>query len=80
MDLFVKALKEKFGDRIDKIILFGSVARGEDREDSDIDVLIITNYDSFKIQRLVSDIVVDILLRTGVYISVKVYLMKNIIF
>ena len=67
-DLFVKALKEKFGDSIDRVILFGSVARGEDREDSDIDVLIITDYDSFKMQRSVSDIVVDTLPRTGVYI------------
>ncbi len=72
LKLFIKILKEKYGDKIDKIILFGSVARGEDKEDSDVDVLLITNYDSFKMQRLVSDIVVDILLRTGVYISVKV--------
>ena len=27
-------------DKINKIILFGSVARGEDRKDSDIDILI----------------------------------------
>ena len=72
LDLFVKTLKEKFRDKIDRIILFGSVARGEDKESSDIDVLLITNYDSFKMQRLVSDIVVDILLKTGVYVSVKV--------
>ena len=72
LELFVKALKERYSDKIDRIILFGSVARGEDKEYSDIDVLLITNDDSFKMQRLVSDIVVDILLRTGVYVSVKV--------
>ena len=27
-----------------KIILFGSVARGDDNDDSDIDILIISNY------------------------------------
>jgi predicted nucleotidyltransferase len=27
-----------------KIILFGSVARGDDTEDSDIDILIISDY------------------------------------
>jgi len=70
--MFVKALKEKYGDRVERIILFGSVARKEDREDSDIDVLVITNYDSFKMQKLVSDIVVDILLKTGAYVSAKV--------
>ncbi len=72
IELFVKTLKKRYGNKIDRIILFGSVARGEDREDSDIDILLVTNYDSFKMQRLVSDIVVDILLKTGVYVSVKV--------
>ena len=67
--LFVKSLKEKYREKVEKIVLFGSVARGEDTEDSDVDVLIITSYDSFKMQRLVSEIVVNILLKTGVYIS-----------
>jgi predicted nucleotidyltransferase len=31
-------------DRIVRIILFGSVARGDDSEDSDIDILIISNH------------------------------------
>ena len=31
-------------DKIEKIILFGSVARGDDYEDSDIDILIVSNY------------------------------------
>ena len=31
-------------DNIIKIILFGSVARGEDNEESDIDILIVSNY------------------------------------
>ena len=30
---------------IDTIILYGSVARGEDNEDSDIDILIISDYE-----------------------------------
>ena len=31
-------------DKIVKIILFGSVARGDDTDDSDIDILIISDY------------------------------------
>lgn len=31
-------------DKIIKIILFGSVARGDDTEDSDIDILIVSDY------------------------------------
>ena len=69
---FVDELKKNYKEKIVKIILYGSVARGEDREDSDIDVLIITNYDSFKMQKLVSDVVIKILLEYGIYISAKV--------
>lgn len=57
-----------------KIILFGSVARGEDNENSDIDVLIITNKKSDKniIVDEVYDKVVDVLVKTGEHISVKI--------
>ena len=72
LELFVKTLKEKYSDKVMEIILFGSVARGEDKEYSDIDLLIITNYDSFKMQKLVSEVVVEVLLKTGVYVSAKV--------
>ena len=41
VEYFVKLLKERFGGRIKKVILFGSVARGDAEEDSDIDVLVI---------------------------------------
>jgi len=37
-----------------------------------VDILIIANYDSFKMQKPVSEVVVDILLKTGDYVSVKV--------
>lgn len=72
LETFVRTLGDRYGDKVEKIILFGSVARGEDREHSDVDVLIITKNDSFKMQKLVSDIVVDILLKTEIYISAKV--------
>ena len=38
-----KKIREKFGDRIDRIILFGSYARGDYNADSDIDLLLIVN-------------------------------------
>jgi predicted nucleotidyltransferase len=31
---------KRFGDKIEEIILFGSVARGDHNKDSDIDVLV----------------------------------------
>ena len=38
---FKKRLLKELGGRIDSIILYGSVARGEATEDSDIDILVI---------------------------------------
>ncbi|ODS40228.1 hypothetical protein BEH94_07475 [Candidatus Altiarchaeales archaeon WOR_SM1_SCG] len=38
---FGKELLERFGDKIESIILFGSAARGTADEESDIDILIV---------------------------------------
>jgi uncharacterized protein len=40
---FTAAVRERFGDQIRAVVLYGSVARGEARRDSDIDVLVIRN-------------------------------------
>jgi predicted nucleotidyltransferase len=45
--IFVDKLKEEEGNNLLQVILFGSVARDEDHEDSDIDIFILLeNYDS----------------------------------
>ncbi len=62
---FVKALKDKYKDKIKKIILFGSYARGDYNEESDIDILIIGNVP----QRDVSFLSAEILLKYGEVIS-----------
>ncbi|KZX14223.1 nucleotidyltransferase domain-containing protein [Methanobrevibacter filiformis] len=58
---------------IEKIILFGSVARGEDNKDSDIDILIVTFNvdDDLMIEDEIYGKTFDILLETGEYLSVK---------
>jgi predicted nucleotidyltransferase len=66
LESFVKVLKEKYGDRIHKIILFGSTARGEAEEESDVDILIIADGVT---QKEVSKIAFQILLKYGVVIS-----------
>lgn len=43
LDDFVVAVKEIYGDSLDRIILFGSRARGDYRDDSDYDVMILTS-------------------------------------
>jgi len=62
---FAKAIKS---DNINQIILFGSVARGDDTEDSDIDVLIISP-DTRIIQDKIDDEVVKVILETNQFIS-----------
>ena len=62
---FVQKLKEKFEDKIESIIIFGSYARGESKEGSDIDVLIIGN---IKLDDVI-DVAYPIFLKYGVYIS-----------
>ena len=65
VDEFVQKLKEKFGDRVESIIVFGSYARGESKEESDIDVLIVGD---IKLDDVI-DVAYPIFLKYGVYIS-----------
>ena len=36
-----RRLQEAFGERLRGVVLYGSVARGDDRPDSDVDVLLL---------------------------------------
>jgi uncharacterized protein len=60
------------------IILYGSVARGEDTIDSDIDVIVLVKRNVFKNQMKLAEIAFDILLETGEYISVQTMKSKDI--
>lgn len=37
----VARLREVYGDRLDRVILYGSYARGDARPDSDVDLLVV---------------------------------------
>jgi len=63
---FAKSFKD-----VERIILYGSVARGEDKEESDVDILVISR-DKRKTKDKVIERAMDILLDKGTYISVKV--------
>ena len=51
-----KRLIEDLGDKVESIVLYGSVARNEAREDSDIDVLVVTRDDDRKLYDRISKI------------------------
>ena len=68
---FRDAVRKLYGDKIERIVLYGSRARGDARPDSDYDIAVfLRNAGSFyeETGRL-SDIGVDILLDTGAVIS-----------
>ena len=63
IDEFINGVKEILGNRVKKIILYGSYARGDYNESSDIDIMILTDltddemYDYFvKISDMAYDI------------------------
>jgi predicted nucleotidyltransferase len=41
LDSFGVSLRSRFGERLQELTLFGSRARGDAREDSDVDVLVV---------------------------------------
>jgi predicted nucleotidyltransferase len=47
IEMFVDRAFKKYSGIIDEIILFGSVATGHAKNDSDIDILVITDGDDF---------------------------------
>ena len=69
---FKKEVKELYGERFKSIILYGSWARNEASEESDIDLLIVLKGSitpGKEIDRMI-DIITDINLKHGVLISV----------
>ena len=63
---------ERYEKKIESIILFGSVARGEGKEDSDVDILVIWKGDKLEGWDALEDIAMDILLEYGQLISIKI--------
>lgn len=51
LDAFLAKVIYRWGDRIEEVILFGSTARGEATPSSDLDLLVITNEEDFRLRR-----------------------------
>ena len=69
---FKADLNQAIGNQLIELKLFGSKARGDDRPDSDIDLLVIVTTDDWRICDVVYGIATDILLQTDISISPKV--------
>jgi predicted nucleotidyltransferase len=69
---FVSQMRGLYGDRLDKVILFGSYARGDQREDSDVDYLVVLNDEeirTFKEISNLSPITFELSLQYGIAVS-----------
>ncbi|MCF0059053.1 nucleotidyltransferase domain-containing protein [Dyadobacter sp. CY356] len=53
---FVSQVSELYGDRLNKVILYGSYARGEQHEDSDVDYLVVLNDEDIKTFKEISNL------------------------
>lgn len=69
---FKEKVKEILGDRLKKIILYGSYARGDYNKSSDVDIMILTDLNFEEIEKYrddISDIAFEIELRMGIILS-----------
>jgi predicted nucleotidyltransferase len=72
LEEFRKRLEKLYGERLKNIVLYGSWARGEATEDSDIDIALVFEGEitpGDEIDRMI-DIITEINLKYGVLISV----------
>ena len=67
---FVDETKKIYAENLKSVILYGSVARGDAREDSDVDIAILVNSDEEGMYDKILDVVVDIELKHNIVISV----------
>ncbi len=77
---FVTECKKILGERVKKIILYGSYARGDYNNSSDIDILVLTDYNPnefYSILKMLSNMTYDIELNNDVILIPLINNIKN---
>ncbi len=76
--LILKKLKnfivKNYGNKVKKVILYGSYAKGNPKEDSDIDIMVVVDnsVNSYKIEEELNEILFDILIEYRKLVSLLV--------
>lgn len=71
IEKFTSNAKKMLEDNLVDILIYGSFARGEAKEESDIDIIVVVKRNAFKTQMKLATLAFDILMETGEYISVQ---------
>lgn len=74
-ETFARRVREEYGEGVESVLLYGSVARGEQRGPaSDVDLLVVLDdgVDEAEYERRVRDLAYDVELECGVVLSVIV--------
>lgn len=75
---FYEALREIYGSQIERVVLFGSRARGEARPDSDYDIAVFLKSlpDIWEERKRLANLRVDFIDNTGAFFEAKPYPMS----
>ena len=77
LDSFITAIRGRFPNKIEQIIVYGSKARGDARPDSDLDVLVVLKDDAVPRSRI-RLLGYELALQTDVVPSILVYTTQEI--
>lgn len=72
LSLFLEKIKAQFNDHLKKIILFGSMARGDANTESDYDFLLIFDNVKKEEEDFIEDIASEILIEYGKLFSIYI--------
>ncbi len=69
LEEYLRRLHQEFGDRVLRVVLFGSKARGDAGEESDTDLLVVVKTDARHTHRPIEQLGTEIALRYGIALS-----------
>ena len=69
VNLFAKGIRQALGSRVQRIILFGSRARGENRTNSDYDLLVIVDRRDRNIEDKIIKVEENVEEQTGTFVA-----------
>jgi predicted nucleotidyltransferase len=66
---YIEALRGRFGPHIERLLLYGSQARGDADEGSDIDLLVVTESGERRLKNEITDMAFDVMVKHGLDIE-----------